>query len=309
MAAPGVAVRCPACGTELRAYPAPYPPTQWFPCPHCRVAVPVVVPRDPPPLYTWEVLPSLYPPLDRPRAPRWRLRPAVAIALAAVAVAAAVLGGLLLYYGAAASGPGTFSVSGTVLKDVGGEGFPADGARVLLTDDRGTIGPVSTGPDGRFEFTGVPSGGVSINVTLPSSGYAPATLDTFVSPVYDAGSSGLTVVLLPTSETNGTTQSLAPFPTMESFLASVDGAAGLLGICALVAAAAAVAAWRPTHRTAGVLGGGAGIAVPTVVFLLGLVPAFPIVVAGAAVTAAFGAFALVLGAADLYRTGPPVGTA
>ncbi|MGC2360173.1 MAG: hypothetical protein WA691_07740, partial [Thermoplasmata archaeon] len=71
MATSTVYLRCPACGGDLRVVLASEPATQWFPCPHCRTPVPAVVPRDPPPLYSWEVLPGLYPALPRPRVPRW----------------------------------------------------------------------------------------------------------------------------------------------------------------------------------------------------------------------------------------------
>ncbi|MGC2788982.1 MAG: hypothetical protein WA547_02845, partial [Thermoplasmata archaeon] len=86
MATSTVYLRCPACGGDLRVVLASEPATQWFPCPHCRTPVPAVVPRDPPPLYSWEVLPGLYPALPRPRVPRWRARRAAAAALLVVAV-------------------------------------------------------------------------------------------------------------------------------------------------------------------------------------------------------------------------------
>lgn len=307
MAAPGLSVRCPACGTELKAVPAAAPPTQWFPCPHCRAPVPVVLPRDPPPLYTWEVLPGLYPPLGRPRAPRWRIGRAVAIALAVTAVACVVLGGLLAYYGVGVGTHGSYSVSGVVLRDVGGVDRPADLARVVLTDNNGANFTQVTGPDGTFAFGGIPTGGVSINVTL--SGYSPETLTTFVSSVYNAGSSNLTITLEPGGPANGTAVALAPFPDLESFLASVDGGAALLVIGGAVAAFAAAATQRHGPRAAGVVGGAAGLCAPAVLLFLGLYLAFPVVVAGTAVAAGLGAFALTISAAELYRSGAPNGPA
>ena len=299
MAGPGVAVRCPACGTELRAFLAPTPPTQWFPCPHCRLAVPVVVPRDPPPLYSWEVLPGLYPPLAPPRAPRVRVGRAVAVALVAVAIVAAVLAGALAMYGMAATAPGTYSVSGTV---VGPGGGPLLGATVLLTDNNGATYSAHTGVGGAFAFGGLPSGGVSINASYP--GDAPTTVYTFVSPVYDAGSTGLTIELTHGNLSNWTSQALAPFPTLENFLASVVGATGLLALASVVAGVAAWATVAGRSRTAGVIGGGAGLAVPAVLFFLGLFPAFPLVAAATAIAAGGGAFATIVGAAELYRAGP-----
>jgi hypothetical protein len=307
MAGPGIALRCPSCGTELRAFPAAAPATQWFPCPHCRLAVPVVVPRDPPPLYTWEVLPGLYPPMDRPRAPRWRVAPAVAIALAVVAVASVALGGALVYYSVAATAPGSYTVSGVAEKVNGGVLLAASGAKVVLTENGGAVVTEFADAQGRFSFSGIPSGGVALNVTI--AGYAPSTLSTFVDSVYDAGTIGLTVLLYPTADANETSVALAPFPSLESFLASLDGAAALLGIAAIVAGAAAVAAWRQTYRTAGVLGGGAGVAAPAALYFLGLFPALPVVAAGTAVAAGFGMFALGVTAVDLYRAGTVAGPA
>jgi hypothetical protein len=231
----------------------------------------------------------------------------VAIALAAAAVASIVLGGALASYSAAAAAPATYSVSGLVEKDVGGIPQPADHAVVVLTDNGGANHTNVTGPTGRFTFPAVPSGGVSINVTL--AGYAPETLTTFVSPVYDAGSENLTITLEPLSESNGSTVALAPFPDLESFLASIDGAAALLAIGGTVAAFAALAAWRHGPGPAGVVGGGAGIAAPVALYFLGLFPAFPVVLVGAAVAAGFGAFALTISAAEMYRTGTPAGSA
>lgn len=300
MAGPGLAVRCPACGNDLRAFPAPTPPTQWFPCPHCRAAVPVVVPRDPPPLYTWEVLPGLYPPLDRPRAPRWRVGAAVSIALAVVAVASAVLGGALGYESYAATGTGSYTVSGVTETSNGGA---AAFAHVLLTENGGTSIAQVASAAGRFSFSGVPSGGVSINVTYGGA-YAPATLYTFVDPVYNTGSVGLTIVVYPLSETNGTTVTLTDFPDLESFLSSIDGAVALLGLAAIVSGAAAVAIRVSHPRAVGVVGGGAGVAVPAIVYLLGLFPAFPLIDAGTAIAAGFGLFAVGITAVELYQAGP-----
>ncbi|HTP53622.1 MAG TPA: carboxypeptidase-like regulatory domain-containing protein [Thermoplasmata archaeon] len=307
MAGPGLALRCPSCGTELRAFPAPAPPTQWFPCPHCRWAVPVVVPRDPPPLYTWEVLPGLYPAMDRPRGPRWRVAPAVAIALAVVAVASAILGGALVYEGVAATAPGSYTVSGVAEKVSGGSLFAAAFAAVTLTENGGATVSQTADAQGRFSFPDIPSGGVAVNVS--TTGYAPTTVHTFVDPIYNAGANGITVLLYPSSVTNGTDVALAPFPTLESFLASIDGAAALLGIAGVVAGIAAVAAWRQSFRTAGVIGGGAGVAAPAALYVLGLFPALPVVAAGTAVAAGFGLFALGLTAGELYRVGAAAGPA
>jgi predicted permease len=97
---------------------------------------------------------------------------------------------------------------------------------------------------------------------------------------------------------------LSPFPDLESFLASVGGAAVLCGLITLVAGVAAIVTRRGTARTASVIGGGAGVGVPAVLFLLGLDTAFPILIAIASIAGAFGAFALASGAAELLLSEP-----
>ncbi|MGI0131138.1 MAG: carboxypeptidase-like regulatory domain-containing protein, partial [Thermoplasmata archaeon] len=295
-------VRCPACGGELRVALAAQPPTQWFPCPHCRSPVPVVVPRDPPPLYSWEVLPGLYPALPRPRVPRWRVRRAAAAALLVVAVVAAALAAVLVYDAWQASRPASFTISGSVDHPVGGSVQPIAGARVTLTNDANRTTSAVTGFDGSFLFNDVPSGGVTLNVT--AAGYLPATVTTFVSPIYRATVSGIQVVLAPGSAGNGSTTALAPFPDLEQFLASLGSGAALLALIALVAGLAAIATVRDDRPAFGVVGGGAGVLAPLVLFYLTLSSVLPLVESVTAIVAGAGAFTLTLRALQLVQTGP-----
>jgi hypothetical protein len=302
MAAPSVAIRCPTCGQDLAVVLAPSPPTQWFPCPHCGTPVPVVVPRDPPPLYTWEVLPGLYPALPRPRRPRWRARGAVAAALVAIAVLAVAFAGIFAYYAVLAPTPGSYTVSGIVVEDLGGgRTAPAVGAAVSLTPEGGATSTESTGTNGVFYFSGVPTGGLSLNFSL--TGYAPIEVQTFVSSVYDAGSQGILVTLEPGSAGNGTTVAFSAFPDLESFLASVGSAVVLLGIVAGVAGVAAVGTLRHDRPALGVVGGGAGVFAPLGLYFLSLGPAFPLVLDMTATLAGLGAFALALRAVEIAQTG------
>lgn len=303
MATTTVTVRCPRCGQDLSVAVAPAPPTQWFPCPNCHVPVPVVVPRDLPPLYSWEVIPGLYPVLPRPRRPRWRARTAAGFALVGVVVLAAAFGGLLAYLGFVAAEPGSYQVSGTVFEMQGSQVVPAAGALVVLTNDEGAQQSATTGVDGTFEFAGVPSGGVTLNVS--ASGYAPVVVQTFVSSVYDAGSQGLTVTLVPGGASAVTTNDLTLFPDLETLLATIGGAVVLFGIVAGVAAIAAVAVLRRGSAALGVVGGAAGLFAPATIYLLGLGSIFPVVSAATASLAACGAFALTVEAIELYRGGIP----
>ncbi|MGI0071012.1 MAG: carboxypeptidase regulatory-like domain-containing protein [Thermoplasmata archaeon] len=301
MGASTVRVRCPACGGELRVVLAPEPPTQWFPCPHCSVPVPVVVPRDLPPLYTWEILPGLYPALPRPRAPRWRARGAAAAALAVVAVVAAALAAGLVYDAWDAGQPASFAVDGTVGYSVGGVVEPLAGAQVTLANDANQTRSVVTGADGAFSFGHVPSGGVAINVS--AIGYSPVTVDTFVSAVYNAGATGLTIVLTAGATGNGSTVSLSPFPDLETFLASVGSGAVLLGIIALVGGFSAIATVRHDRPALGIVGGAAGVLAPFVPFYLSFSSALPLIQGVSAIAAGAGAFALALRTVQMAQTG------
>jgi hypothetical protein len=280
---------------------APQPPTQWFPCPHCHAPVPVVAPRDLPPLYSWEVYPGLYPELPRPRVPRWRLRPAAAAALVIVAVASAGIAGGLLFAGWDADQPAHYTISGTVVSGTAGGG-PVAGARVTLTNDAGQNTSALTGFDGAFSFSNVPEGGVALNVS--ATGYAPATLYAFVSNVYATQTTGLEIPLSPGTVSNGTSIALTPFPDMEQFLASVGAAAALLAMIALVAGFAAVATIREDRPAIGVVGGAAGLLSPLALVYLSLSSALPVLIDTTAVTAAAGAFVLALRALQLAQTGP-----
>lgn len=303
MTAPTVTMRCPACGLDVRAAVAPAPPTQWFPCPRCHAPIPVVVPRDLPPLYTWEVAPGLYPTFPRPHPPRFSARRATVIALIGVVVLAVAFGGLLSYYGFVAAGPASYTVSGIVKaqRALGGTG-PVSGAQVLLTEDGGARLSQITASDGSFEFRGVPPGGDRLNITLP--GYAPVDVLTFASPVYDAGTQGISVTLVPGGAADGTTVVLSTFPDLETFLASIGSAIALLGIVAAVSGSAAVLTLRHDRPALGVVGGSAGLAAPFALFFLGLSSAFPVTVAATALLAAFGTFALGLRTVELVQTGP-----
>ncbi|HYB77337.1 MAG TPA: carboxypeptidase regulatory-like domain-containing protein [Thermoplasmata archaeon] len=302
MGAPAVSVRCPTCGAELRVVLAPSPPTQWFPCPQCHSPVPVVVPRDLPPLYTWEVFPGLYPALPNPRRPRLRLRRAAQVALVGVALLALVFCGILAVLGVEALGPGDYVVSGTVMEESGFGSLPASAATVVLTTDHGQNRTVLTAADGSFSFSSVPPGGISVNVTKP--GYAPVTILTFASPVYNAGTTGLSIYLAKGNVGNGTTDTLSPFPDLETFVASVGSGAVLLFIVAVLGAVAAIVTARSDRPAVGVVGGMAGLLAPVPLYLLALGGAFPILVAATAALSAFGAFATATRVFELYQTRP-----
>lgn len=303
MSSPPTVVRCPACGQDLQAVLAPAPPTQWFPCPRCHAPVPVLRPRDLPPLYSWEVLPGLYPALPRPRTPRWRARQVSLVGLAVIVAVAVLFAGVFTYYAFAAAAPGEYAVNGTVYTaSTSGSTRPALGVTVTVDEEGGSTASTITGTDGGFAFPTVPSGGITVHVAL--AGYGPATVATFASPVYNAGTTGLAIVLVPTGSGNSTNATLTPFPDLESFLASIGTGVAILGLAAAVALVAAVVTLRADRPAIGVVGGGAGLAAPFALYLMGLSVAFPLLVALTAMLGALGAFVLALRAADIAQAAP-----
>jgi hypothetical protein len=307
MGPPPVAVRCPSCGQPLSAVLAPAPPTQWFPCPNCHAPVPVVVPRDLPPLYSWEVVPGLYPRLPPPRPPRWRLTHVASVALGVAAVLAAVSAGLLGYEGSLAAEPTHYVVSGTVYRDTrGGVLVPAAGAAVVLSVDGKYFATNLTGPTGTFAFQSVPAGGIELNVTAAGPGYGSSVVYTFASRSYSTQTHGLQITLEPGAPSNSTVRALTPFGDLETLLAYVGGATVLFAVAAVLAVAAAVVVRRPFGAVVGVIGAGGSVAAPAILVFLSLDSVYPLVTTVAATVGAAGAFALVLTTVELAsRSAPP----
>ena len=225
----------------------------------------------------------------------------VAIALALVSVVSAGLIGALASYGAEATAPFHYTITGTVQLP---SGAYATGAVVVLTTDGGAQENYTVKPNGTFYFLDVPSGGASLNVTLVD--YAPVTVDTFASPVYNAGTTGLGIGLSVGNASNGTTVFLSPFPDLESFVSTIGAEAVLLGLVAVVAGATAALTYRRDRFPLGIVAGGAGVAVPTTLYLLSLSSVFPTVAIVAGVAGGLGAFAMALNAIQLALVGAPV---
>ncbi len=302
MAGPAVDVTCPTCGQGLHVVLAPSPPTQWFPCPQCRTPVPVVVPRDPPPLYAWEVLPGLYPALPAPRIPRRRRITLVTVGLLVIAVLAAALAGVLVYDSWAAVQPGSYAVAGTVETTANGYAQPIAGATVVLTNDANQSTRVLTGVGGGFSFGAVPAGGITLNIS--ASGYQSVSVATFASPVYTGPTQGLLIDLTPGSSANVTTVALANFPDLVQFVAALGSGAVLFAAVAIVVGAAAVITSRADRPALAVIGGGAGVLSPFVVVYLSLTPVSAAVTGVSALMAGIGAFVVAWRAVGMAQSGP-----
>lgn len=303
MVGPEVTVRCPACGTPLHAVLAPSPPTQWFSCSHCHAPVPVVVPRDPPPLYSWEVVPGLYPALPPPRVPRWRARRLAAGSLLGVVVVAVVLAGLFGYYAFLAPAPGSFDANGVVyLSHPSGGATPGPGVTVLVTPESGAPVQTVTGPAGSFAVAGLPTGGLTFQFT--THGYSTVLVYAFVSTLYSSGATGIQVTMSVGAADNNSSFSLTPFSDLEQFVAAIGAGVVLLGFVAVIAAVAAILTIRSDQPAAGVVGGGAGLLAPVALAVLSLAGPFPWLVAGSAALALLGGFALSIRAIQMAQTGP-----
>jgi len=227
------------------------------------------------------------------------------VALAAVAALAIVLGAFLAILGAQALGPGTYAVSGTVAEQGLLGNTPAVGATVTLTNDAGQRTTQNTGADGSFSFSNVAPGGISLDIRQP--GYAWVTILTFASPVYSTSLTGLSILLVPGNSANATTQTLSPFPNLESFVASIGSGVALLGVVAIFGGVAAVVTGRSDRPAVGVVGGASGLLAPVALYLLALGGVFPDLIVGSAVLAAIGAFVVTTRSLELFQAGPTDG--
>ncbi|HEV2519571.1 MAG TPA: carboxypeptidase-like regulatory domain-containing protein [Thermoplasmata archaeon] len=298
MTAPPIPLRCTRCGALGIFPPPPGSGTAWFGCPSCGHPVPVVPWRERAPLFTWEAFPHLYPPASAPRIPSRALTSAL---LALLLIATAALGGLAAsagYEGAAALGPASFTIAGTVLgappTGSSGTATPLAGALVTMHSEGAADRSAVTGPDGTFQFLGVPSGGVIVNAS--AGGYGAESRSLFVSPVYSTPGTAADplAVTLPrgNASVNGSVPialAESPFADLESLVASLWSAAALLAIGTVVAAFGALELARRGRPAFVVAGGAAALTAPLTVFLLGIGTALPWLGAAAAGTAGIGA--------------------
>ncbi len=303
-----VTVRCPRCGAYVAAPGRSTTAATYATCPHCSTTLPVVAPRDPPPLFSWEVFPSVYPSLPVPRAPGRRLLGFVGLVLIVATLLLASLAGFLVWNGAAALGPGTFTLQGDVDRAASGVGIvsPISGAFVNVTGESGMRASVVTNATGHFSVSGVPAGGVTLNVSAP--GFDSVIVQLFVSSIYatSGASSGLLVVLAPASTPSAHTVVQGPFATLEGFLTSLWSAAAILGIAAILAAVGARASRRNDRPTFAVAGGAATLLAPGALFTLGDTEAFPYLEIPTVVLATVGALAIALAVVPLVWEARPI---
>ncbi|MCI4362787.1 MAG: carboxypeptidase-like regulatory domain-containing protein [Thermoplasmata archaeon] len=311
MAVPSpVTLRCPRCGKFLSAIPPPGPGLLWAHCPSCSYPVPVIHPRDPSPLFTWEVYPEVAP---VGTLPEWNGPTARRFSSGLLLFATAVLllvGGLTVATGVGALPSHAYTVSGKVVTPVAGGGSlaPVAGAQVLVTGENGFRASVLTGVDGSFTVPNVPSGAIGVNVTAP--GYAPAQEELFDSPVYAApagGATGITVTLATAGSSEGSFLQLSEFPSLESLVATLWSGGILFAIAAAICAVGGLRDLRHDRPAWGVAGGAAAGLAGFLLPDLGLTSIVPLGLALVTICATCGLLALATSAFRLAARSPPVG--
>lgn len=303
-ATPPVPVRCVHCGGLLSASPRPFTVPTFYACPQCGAPVPVLPLRDPPPLYTWEVYPNLYPPAPIPRGhparwPRWitAMLWGATIVLAGAAITFGAVGALTVV-----APPVTVGGIVEVVTDSGALA-PLPGALVHLSGEGGHERTEITDAHGAFRFTPVADGGISVNVSY--GGLPPANLELFASPFYStSGLTELRIVLDPTNVSASTSSVETDFADQESFLTSVGSAAVLLAIGAGASGLAAHAASRRRIGPAVAAGGASAAVTPTAFYVLGLLPPFPSLAVPSVIAIVLGGLAAGLAGASRWFFGP-----
>ncbi|MCI4346417.1 MAG: carboxypeptidase-like regulatory domain-containing protein [Thermoplasmata archaeon] len=305
-----VTLRCPRCGKFLSTLPPVGPGLLWTHCPSCSYPVPVIHPRDPSPLFTWEVYPEVAP---VGTLPEWSGPTArrFSSGLLLFATAVLVLVGLLaVVTGLGALPSHTYTVGGTVESAVGGAGSsaPVPGAQVVVTGENGFRVSVFTGSDGSFSVSNVPSGAIGVNVT--AAGYAPAQEELFDSPVYAApsgGARGITVNLAAAGSSGGSFIQLSAFPSLESLVATLWSGAILFVIAATVCIVGGLRDLRTDRPAWGVAGGASAALAGFLLPDLGLTTIIPEGLLLASIGATCGVLAFATSAFRLAARSPPVG--
>jgi hypothetical protein len=305
-----VTLRCPRCAGFLSAHPPPGSGVYWAHCPNCQYPVPVIHPRDPAPLFAWEVYPNLapvgrLPTFSGPRAQRFS-----GLLLLVAAAVLILLGGLSLSAGVGALPSHTYTVAGTVTGSAvnGTPPGPLAGAIVVVTGEQGFHASTATNGNGSFAIPGVPSGAITLNVTAP--GFAPVEEELFDSPVYSAPASGsghLTIQLNHGTVGEGTYLAVSEFPNLETLLASLLSGALLFTLVAGIAAVGALKDLNRDRPAWSVAGGAAAGLAALLLPDLGTVSVVPLGEATSLLAGLLGTLVFVVASARLAARSPPIG--
>lgn len=269
-------LRCPRCHTEFwAAHPTYHDGVAWSTCPRCWSPVPSFLPRDPPPLFSWEVQRHLYP------EPKWPTRPTprtlaliVGLLLAAGLLLLAVAGGFV-YVAGASYDPGSRTVEGVVMGDAASYGtyLPVVGATVSLSGFEGG-NVTTTDVHGAFSFSGVSAGEHLLRVI--AAGYPATAIDTFLSPFYNAPAGNATSLTVDLPATNSTSSgaggrliTYTDFPDLETYLATLLATSVLMVVAAVLSIVGGVILWTKGTAPKSVVGASATVLVPCLVIVAG----------------------------------------
>lgn len=303
-----VTLRCPRCGQWLAALPPPGAGLYWTHCPACFYPVPVIHPRDPPPLFSWEAYPHLTPRVSVP----WSGGPwagkLLNILLAISLGILVLLVGFLLGTGASAFPAHHYTVSGTIVeRSLASLGYlPVSGATVRVTGGNGYSSTTTSSLNGSFLVANVPSGGIVLNVTAP--GYAPEQFDLFDSPIYSApgsGTVGINVTLARGTASDGILFVESSFPSLEALVATLWAGAVILGVGTILVAVALRLGWRGERPAWGVAAGATALLAPVAVFELSLAEVVPLTLLLSLLLGAIGAFTLLIATVRLSLASSP----
>jgi hypothetical protein len=288
-----VTARCPACGGLLAAIGTPFA-TTFVRCPHCGGTVPIVAPRDPPPLFAWEVSPQLYPPIPSiSEGGRRSVRPFVLGTLLLATLITALLAGFAAAEASVVLAPGHIELAGTVVGE--SPGLPAHPlARLTVSGENGYRASGTTAPDGSFDFHGVPIGGVTILVN--ATGYPNTSFDMFFTSILSqpSHSTGLELDLGSGGTSNAITVVYSPWGDLEEFVATLLTATVIFAVGVIVAGVGVWAILRQRRPSYAVAGAAAMIVAPACLPLLTLDTVFPDAVLVSSIAGALGAAAFVL---------------
>ncbi len=304
MATPWVPLRCPRCAAAVAVPPPMTTAAGWVICPACGATFPVLAPRDPPPLFSWEAYPGLYPALPAPRRPAPAIGRVTAAALVATALLLLGIAGFLLWGGASSLAPGQFSLGGKVVL---ASGAPLAGATVNLRSEAGYNTTVTTSASGEFGFRGIPAGAAVLNVSAP--GYRTVNIAVFLSASYratGAGPGGQVSVAMSGGATYPADQiAESPFANLETYVANLWSATVLLAIGGFLAAAGALFAYRGRRPVVAASAGVGAMVAPIALVELGATTAFPLLDWAITAATALGVVAFLLSASAMICVGRP----
>ena len=166
---------------------------------------------------------------------------------------------------------------GSVITTLGPSGTtPIPGATVQVTGENGFSARTATASNGEFQFSNVPDGGITLNVS--AIGFTDQVVELFLGPIYSApglGGAGLVVGMSPGPANETLVTSYSDFPDLEQLVSTLWAGTVLLGIVGWIGWIGGRSLSRAQRMPWAVAGGiGAGLS-PVALYVLGVQTAFP----------------------------------